>query len=337
MVTKLQLRPSKRIAFAAVMLLLSLALILFYRDYSGSEWAWKKRVQKIQKEYESCGPNREMFEKETEQIFVQAIIDGDSETVRKMVANGMDVNVRGKYDITPLYFAIHYQKKEIFSYLLQQGADSTVEMEYAPADGRKYRLLAPMTFWVALNDLDSEYFVEIMKYPIAITKDTLWEYFCDGGIFPAGTFRNDGSRHTPEERGNIDLAKLEVLFAYGVTMPSERSAHCVSDCLSQHRFDVVLAFLERGWGIDERFLRTYHDYLSRSYSSPRFVKITDYLTACDPDFLTALHAIFEMSSGRDSALQNLAEKLNAQRGIAPQQKYTSIRKCKQIIKQHQDE
>lgn len=337
MVTKLQLRPSKRFLFAAVILLAGLVLVLLgvsiYRTYSGSEYALRKRVEEIQREYESRGPNKEMFANETEQIFAQAIVDGDLGTVRKMVADGMDVNVRGKYDITPLYFAIHYQKKEIFSYLLQQGADSTVEMEYAPADGRKYRLLAPMTLWVALNDLDPDYFVEIMKYPVSITNDTLWESFCDLGIFRAGTFRSDGSRRTHEERVKIDLAKLEAIFAAGFTMPAERSAHCVSDCLWQHRFDVVLVFLEKGWGIDERFLRTYHNYLSKSYSSPGFVKITNYLTAADPDFLTGLNAIFEMPpdgektvcgevfpvfSQRDKALQNLAEKLNAQRGIAPQ-------------------
>lgn len=45
MVTKLQLRPPKRFFFAAVILLVSLVLVLFYRTYSGSEYALRKRVQ----------------------------------------------------------------------------------------------------------------------------------------------------------------------------------------------------------------------------------------------------------------------------------------------------
>lgn len=130
-----------------------------------------------------------MYNDASQQIFIQAIIDGDLGTVRKMVSDGMDVNARGKYGIIPLYFAIHFPKKEIFFSLIQQAADSTIEIDYSPAEGRKYRLLTISAFWVALNDLAPGYLVEIMKFSVSIKNDTLWEYFCAGSFFPAGCFR----------------------------------------------------------------------------------------------------------------------------------------------------
>lgn len=60
--------------------------------------------------------------------FCKAIVQGDIETVKRLIELGEDVNKKslGK---TPVIFAARYNKAEILSLLLENGADLTIRCE----------------------------------------------------------------------------------------------------------------------------------------------------------------------------------------------------------------
>ena len=65
--------------------------------------------------------------------FCKAIVQGDIETVKRLIALGEDVNQKslGK---TPVIFAARYNKAEILSILLEHGADLSIRCDsgYTP-------------------------------------------------------------------------------------------------------------------------------------------------------------------------------------------------------------
>lgn len=54
---------------------------------------------------------------------MRAIFNGDAVKIAEMIAGGMDVNIRDKYEWTPLIQAARYSKTEIIKLLLSKGAD----------------------------------------------------------------------------------------------------------------------------------------------------------------------------------------------------------------------
>lgn len=60
--------------------------------------------------------------------FCKAIIKGDIETVRSMIALGEDVN-RKSLGLTPAIFAARYNKVEILKLLIENGADLSIRSD----------------------------------------------------------------------------------------------------------------------------------------------------------------------------------------------------------------
>jgi ankyrin repeat protein len=49
--------------------------------------------------------------------------DGDAETARRLLDRGANVNVKGTLDFTPLHWALHMNKRDLFNVLVDFGAD----------------------------------------------------------------------------------------------------------------------------------------------------------------------------------------------------------------------
>lgn len=56
----------------------------------------------------------------------EAASDGDIDEILDWLAKGVDVNVKGKCNLTPLFFAFQAAEKEAFKVLLEHGADPNV-------------------------------------------------------------------------------------------------------------------------------------------------------------------------------------------------------------------
>ncbi|UFS70704.1 ankyrin repeat domain-containing protein [Geomonas sp. RF6] len=63
------------------------------------------------------------FSSPKETALVRAIMDGDENSVRGLVAEGVNVNAVGEYENTPLRVAIKSRQKKIVQLLLQLGGD----------------------------------------------------------------------------------------------------------------------------------------------------------------------------------------------------------------------
>ena len=69
-----------------------------------------------------------MYEKGAVNSFCKAIIQGDIETVRKLIALGEDVNQKS-LGMTPAIFAARYNKAEILKVLIENGADIRIRSD----------------------------------------------------------------------------------------------------------------------------------------------------------------------------------------------------------------
>lgn len=319
MVTNHGVRPSKWQVIPATIIILC-CLFIF-----GCE---KKPARKF-----TGQPTKEMYETDLQQTFAQAIIDGNLDTVKKMVASGADINARGKCDVTPLYFAIHYKKKDIYAYLLQHGADPCVELEYDPLTVKRYGFICFSTFAVAMNDRDPDYLVETMKYKVTINEDAIWELFAMP-FFRPGSLRGEYFKWKEGELAKVDLAKFDAILVAGFSNPPDGGTAMVYRCLDQYRFAVVNVMLEKGWLIDSWFLQCLYTYAEKTKQRPDCAKIINYLSKWEPDILAKIQYIMDippdgtkMIQGKEypvftqqrKALKQLADELNAKRGIEVQQ------------------
>ena len=57
------------------------------------------------------------------QEIMRAILNGDEARVSQLIADGMDVNIRDKYEWTPLIQAVRYSKTDLIKLLISKGAD----------------------------------------------------------------------------------------------------------------------------------------------------------------------------------------------------------------------
>lgn len=69
--------------------------------------------------------------------FCKAIVQGDIDTVRKLIALGEDVN-RKSLGKTPAIFAARYNRAEILKVLVLNGANLKIKCEQQGFDAKKY-------------------------------------------------------------------------------------------------------------------------------------------------------------------------------------------------------
>jgi ankyrin repeat protein len=69
-----------------------------------------------------------LYEKGAVNSFCKAIIQGDIETVRKLIALGEDVNEKS-LGMTPAIFAARYNKAEILKVLIENGANIRIRSD----------------------------------------------------------------------------------------------------------------------------------------------------------------------------------------------------------------
>ncbi|OVE76006.1 hypothetical protein BVX97_02695 [bacterium E08(2017)] len=93
--------------------------VLFYHPPSGKS---SKRVPAYAKDIYEKGDARQL---------AIAIASGEIQRVRELLdENKHLVNVRGKYDITPLWFAVKKEDSEIVGLLLKNGANPNIKTEW---------------------------------------------------------------------------------------------------------------------------------------------------------------------------------------------------------------
>ena len=68
------------------------------------------------------------FESKVVTKLVEAAIDGNLKTIDQLIADGADVNYRGKDNMTPLYAMMGFDNLAGFERLLQHGADPNVQI-----------------------------------------------------------------------------------------------------------------------------------------------------------------------------------------------------------------
>ena len=100
------------------MLIVAAAMMLTVSGVSADVLPVKHKVAELTALYEKAAVNS----------FCKAIIQGDIETVRKLIALGEDVNQKslGK---TPAIFAARYNKAEILKLLIEKGADINIKSD----------------------------------------------------------------------------------------------------------------------------------------------------------------------------------------------------------------
>jgi len=72
--------------------------------------------------------SKEFFFTKPEQELASAIAWNRTGKIEKLLADGVDVNCRGKDDVTPLIWAVVKQKKKSFEFLLEHGADPNLQV-----------------------------------------------------------------------------------------------------------------------------------------------------------------------------------------------------------------
>jgi len=73
-----------------------------------------------------CSYSESAFVKKVEiNLFCKAIVQGDIDTVKKMITKGEDVNQKS-LGMTPAIFAARYNRAKILTLLIEKGADLSV-------------------------------------------------------------------------------------------------------------------------------------------------------------------------------------------------------------------
>ncbi|SFS67172.1 Ankyrin repeat-containing protein [Zhouia amylolytica] len=77
--------------------------------------------------------------------FCMAIVNGDVETVKKLIELGADVNQKSSNGMTPAMFAARYNRCEILQLLIAKGADLKVKDSKFGRTALKYAELSKAT------------------------------------------------------------------------------------------------------------------------------------------------------------------------------------------------
>src|SRR5262249_27945891 len=85
--------------------------------------------------HSSAGQNTEikqLSDMNEEEIFLKIdriVSNGDPNALRKLIADGLPINVRNKYKWTPLMIAVRARKMEMVKFLIDNGADLNIQGE----------------------------------------------------------------------------------------------------------------------------------------------------------------------------------------------------------------
>ena len=104
-----------------------------------------------------------LYENNSEILLAQAIIEGDSTSVKTLIEQGVNVNAKGKYNITPLFLAIQFDRLDIFQLLLDHAASADTSIDYSDSTVQRYKLIASSAILIAANDLNPEYITRLLK------------------------------------------------------------------------------------------------------------------------------------------------------------------------------
>lgn len=274
-------------------------------------------------------PVDEIFTDAKERDFGNAIVAGDLQTVKQMVMDGVDVNIRGKYDLTPLYLAIHFNQKEVFSYLLQQGADPWVTYRYEEMPTqkfyRRYSILGISVADTAINDPAPDYLLGMLKHDKTGKKENFVKKFF--------AWQSGVDRQKPlegKEACRVDMIKLQAILDSGKQSPDDpQKWGSISSGISQKRYHCVLLILKKGGNlctVSLRYiLKDRNGFPGASQKWPKEAQdiyygldeLCNYLESFDPEIFPKIEkALKEERFG--IALQQLVDELDAKRGIVPE-------------------
>lgn len=299
---------------------------------------------------QSSLPIHEIFTEAAERDFIKAIVADDLEAVKRMVADGMDVNIKGKYDITPLFFAIFDEKKDVYTWLLQQGADPWVEKNAPPKFCQRYRFFGRSVVDHAVNDSDPDYLLTMLKYDKTGKQGDLLQKFFE---MPSGFYRHKSSQEEQSLQVKAgycaDAVKLEAILDSGKQLPDapRKLPSYLAESMIDGRSTCALLILNKGAPVTERFLRHVTNkrnaFLRASQDLPKEARehhhgldeLCAYLESLDPEIFQKVDKILQeeksVTQSKDgvgskgsearqksaAALQQLADELNAKRGITP--------------------
>jgi len=89
------------------------------------------KVQDMQQGWSFCC--RRLGKKQISDYFLAAVRDGDLDRMKMLIETGINVNRKNEIGFTPLHLARLYNQSDAVKFLIDYGADTTVEMP-APAD-----------------------------------------------------------------------------------------------------------------------------------------------------------------------------------------------------------
>lgn len=287
---------------------------------------------------------RDVFSEPESQNFVTAVVEGKLEIVKKMVAENLDVNLQGKYQMTPLYVAVYYQKKEIAAYLLEQGANPWISLKDLPP-GYYLRNLLPGSSAIEaiVNDPNPDYLLVALESLEPGKECEMFKLFVESA---PGIHRNRCL--TGEEVRRVDLIKLDaILKKFPCLHKTPRADVYLEKALKGNRFPCVLVMLQKGFPVSFEFFYSIIDDRNKYKNTDKWPKeaqkglvkpyeLCDYLESIDPDIFTKCETIIEerdhfcdpatpLAKKQEArlrcndSLRLLAKEFNAKRGIDPTQ------------------
>jgi ankyrin repeat protein len=105
------------------------------------------------------------FTDEKAASLAHAAAKGDTVTVAKLLAEGVDVNVHGRDGITPIIWTLLKENKEGFEYLLQHGADPNFQLPDGTSDlAKQLPFAGNSAVSFAARNADIWYLDTVLKY-----------------------------------------------------------------------------------------------------------------------------------------------------------------------------
>ncbi len=120
--------------------------------------------------------------------------NGDSESVRRLVAEKVDIEVRDDYGRTALHVAAEYGQAEVAAFLIEAGAD---------VEAKTLKALGTYFFWTPLTVAANWGHTSVAKLLIAAGADV--------NAFESGTRYNFNVLHFSAEKGHTEIVKLLIV------------------------------------------------------------------------------------------------------------------------------
>lgn len=166
---------------------------------------------------------RDVFNASETRELVRGIRTGDFDKVKRCVSEGYDINVKGRFNLTPLYFALYYQQPEIFQYLLDNGADPNIEIESSRTENTRYRLL-PSFITAVVTDNDSRFLIALLNkgvnpnLPPNSNRSIKYCFFRREFESTSRSQNLGDPLPTYQQRKKSDIEKLNALLEHGLEM-----------------------------------------------------------------------------------------------------------------------